>query len=147
LPFFSRVKYIKTIPHSITNLKKEVMKNLIIAITIALSLSIANAQVSPIEQNRQVIEFLKGRCLTFNKGQVPVKVDDLRTLTDSLDAMNVNYSRTTYVFYGDQINDANCGGGSSEAATGRTAVPFIKYRIYADGGLTYLEVVDGNSYF
>ena len=123
------------------------MKNLIITLALALSFQIANSQVSPIEQNRQVIEFLKGRCLTFNRGQVPIRVDDLRALTDSLDAKNINYCYTTYVFYGDQINDANCGGGSSEAATGRTAVPFIKYRIYVDGGLTYLEVVDGNSYF
>jgi hypothetical protein len=123
------------------------MKKLIIAIIVAVSFQVANAQVNPIDQNRQVREFLKDRCLTFNKGQAPVRVEDLRKVTDSLDAKNINYSRTTYVFYGDQINDATCGGGSSEAATGRTPVPFIKYRIYVDGGLTYLEVIDGNSYF
>jgi len=123
------------------------MKKLIIAIIAAVSFQIANAQVNPIEQNRQAIAFLKESCLTFNKGQVPVRVDNLVKVTDSLDRNNINYSRTTYVFYSDQINDATSGGGSSEAATGRTAVPFIKYRIYTQGGLTYIEAVDGNPYF
>jgi hypothetical protein len=143
LAFFPGLEYIIFI----TKFKKEVMKKLIIAIIAAVSFQVANAQVNPIEQNRQAIEFLKDRCLTFNKGQVPVRVDNLTKVTDSLDIKNINYSRTTYVFYGSQINDETCGGGSSEAATGRTAVPFIKYRIYTQGGLTYLEVVDGNSYF
>jgi hypothetical protein len=122
------------------------MKKLIIAIIVAVSFQVVNAQVNPVDQNRQVIEFLKDRCLTFNRGQVPVRVDDLSKVTDSLQAKRINYSRTIYIFDGEQITDETVRGGSSEATTGKKAVPFIKYRVYTEGRLTYLEVIDGNSY-
>lgn len=122
------------------------MKKLILAIVVAVSCQVAIAQISPIEQNRQAIAFLKERCLDFNKGLVPVKTDELQKFADSLSKAEINYSRTVYVFYGESINDQTCGGGSSEAVTGKNPVPFIKYRIYTEGGLTYIEVIDGNPY-
>lgn len=106
----------------------------------------AFSQVDPVEQNRQAMVFLSKRCINFNRGQVPKRVDNLRGLTDSLDRAGVNYCHTVYVFYGEQLNLETCGGGSSRAVTGGTAVPFIKYRIYRHSGLTYIEVVDGNGY-
>jgi hypothetical protein len=123
------------------------MKKLIFAIIFALSFQIANAQTAQTEQDRQAVAFLKDRCITFNQGQIPVKIENAKAVMDSLDSKKINYSYTTYTFYGNQINDETCMGGNSDAKVGRTAVPFMKYHIYSKGGLTYIELVDGNSYF
>lgn len=122
------------------------MKKLILAIIVAVSFQVANAQITPAEQNRQAVEFLKQRSIRFNKGQVPVRVDNFNGLTDSLAKAGINFSRTVYLFDGEQINSESCAGGSSESFTGKKAIPFIKFRIYKEGRTTYIEVVDGNSY-
>lgn len=122
------------------------MKKLIFAIIFAVSFQVANAQTNSTEQDRQAVAFLKDRCLTFNQGQVPTKINSPKALMDSLDNKKINYSYTTYTFAGNQITDETCMGGSSDAKVGKTAIPFVKYFIYTKGGLTYIELVDGNSY-
>jgi hypothetical protein len=124
------------------------MKKLIFAIIFAVSFQVANAQTNLTNQDSQAVAFLKDRCLTFNQGQVPTKISNPKALMDSLDHKKINYSYTTYTFAGNQINDETCMGGSSDAkVVGKKAIPFAKYFIYTKGGLTYIELVDGNSYF
>ena len=91
------------------------MKKLIFAIIFAVSFQVANAQTNSTEQDRQAVAFLKDRCLTFNQGQVPTKINSPKALMDSLDNKKINYSYTTYEFAGNQINDETCMGGSSDA--------------------------------
>jgi len=94
----------------------------------------------------KVNNFIIDHTLAYNKGLEPINCGNLDSLVICLKKSKISYSKVSYIFMGNIINDENILGGGADAFMFDKHQPFIYYRIIkGDFGLT-IEAIEGHNY-
>jgi len=124
---------------SYTNMKRFIIIQAILAFSV-----ISMAQGTNDKLREQALNFLHTRTLSFDTGQIPQEVSNIKAELASLKRTNINYTHSVHSFYGNSIFGDAWMGLSCECRDGGIAKPFIKYQIIQSDGITYLEVLFGS---